>query len=151
MSTATLSNPSTTTNDEGGVYRLTVPAARSSARVAREALRAILEPTHPAELIETVRLGVTDAMAYVLNCEPGHSTITVDVCVSGSAVFVAVEDGDGDSETLYTLSRSALDAASLLAVLRVITRLITVSRTWNGSDGATRVHFELSTEGPVQA
>ncbi|MCA6093504.1 hypothetical protein LE181_15210 [Streptomyces sp. SCA3-4] len=149
MRLAMLSSPRTTTTD-GEFYRLRVPAARSSARVAREALRAILERHHP-ELIETARLGVTDAMAYVLNCEPLHATITVSVWVGGSSACVAVEDGDGNTDTLYTLDRSALDAASLLAALMQIARRVAVSRTWDGAGGATRVHFELSAEGPVQA
>ncbi|WKU42644.1 hypothetical protein Q3V23_00330 [Streptomyces sp. VNUA116] len=146
MSTGTLSNPSTTTDDEGESYVITAPATPPAVRVLRDLVRAMLAGTF-CELTDDARLCVSDAVTYILRSKDHGPTVTMWVCLYSTHVTVAVEDTAGPSRLLYNLSAPDLGADRQLKLMRRLAYWTGVSRTWDGTRRATRVFFELTTEG----
>ncbi|MFH8789635.1 hypothetical protein [Streptomyces roseoverticillatus] len=147
MRTAMLSSPRTTTDDQGELYRIAVPATETAIRVARDALQAILR-AHPA-VIEDARVCVSDAIAYVLAETPGHPTVTVTVRLHRTYVAFVIEDSDGPSRNLYHLTPRDLAAAPRLEIIRRMALYTGVSRMWDGRRRATSVYLALPIQRPV--
>ncbi|WP_367139549.1 MULTISPECIES: hypothetical protein [Streptomyces] len=147
MRTAMLSSPRPTTDDQGELYRIAVPATETAVRVARDSLQAILR-AHPA-VIEDARVCVSDAIAYVLAETPEHPRVTVTVCLHRTYVAFVIEDSDGPSRTLYHLTPRDLVAAPRLEIIRRMALSIGVSRLWDGRRPATSVCLTLPVERPA--
>ncbi|MBF6050047.1 hypothetical protein GO001_33555 [Streptomyces sp. NRRL B-1677] len=150
MSTGTLSNPSTTTHDAGESYVITAPAFPPTARVLRDSVRAMLSGTF-SELTDDARLCVSDAVTYILRSKDHGPTVTMCVCLYSTRLTIAVEDAAAPSRLLYTLSTPDMGAERQLTLMRRLAYWAGVSRTWDGTRRATRVFFELSTEGTGEA
>lgn len=87
----TLSSPRTADHDSAETYRLTAPATASTAKAARDFVRAILAPAHSPLLIDSARICVSDAVANVFP-HIGTPTLHVDMTVRVSHVYIAVRD-----------------------------------------------------------
>ncbi|MEV4506008.1 hypothetical protein [Streptomyces klenkii] len=150
MSTATLSSPRTTSsNDQGELYCIAVPATRSAVRVARESVQAILRP-YP-ELIDDAKVCVSDALAFTLAQTPEHATVTVTVWLRRTYVAFVIEDSDGPSVNLYDLTPRDIATAPMLAITRQRAIYLGVSRVWDGRRRSTCVYLALPIEGQVPA
>lgn len=150
MSTATLRGPSPNYDYvQAERYRITGPAVPSTAKLARDCVRAALAVTgHPC-LIDPARVCVSDAVAHVLPLMSG-STLTVDVTVNRSRVIITVGDEDRDSRSSRRTMWRETDMAPGLRLLWRLTHAAGVTRTWRRPGIGTSVWFELRDAGPVR-
>ncbi|WP_370420310.1 hypothetical protein AB8O64_19680 [Streptomyces sp. QH1-20] len=148
MSTATLYSPRTNDYVQAEHYRITGPATPSTAKLARDSVRAVLAVTRRPRLIDAARVCVSDAVAHVLPLMSGP-VLTVDMSVHPSRVIISVGDACRDSRSSRRTMRREMDAEPVLRLLCRLTHAAGVTRTWNNGRIATQVWFELHNAGAV--
>ncbi|MEV4873809.1 hypothetical protein [Streptomyces syringium] len=142
MSTATLNSPRTNDYAQAAHYWILGPAIPSTARLARDSVRAVLAVTGHPRLIDPARVCVSDAVAHVLPLMSGP-VLTVGVSVHPARVIITVGDEGSDSRSSRRTMRREMDTEAGLRLLCRLTYAAGVTRTWHNSRIATRVWFEL--------
>ncbi len=140
-------------NGNGDCYRLTIPAAPTAARLAREFVTAALVAADQRTLIENARICVSDTVANVVR----HARVpelTVELTDLERRVLVAVRDDDPTRLPWPRQADANDEGGRGLALVRRLSHAAGVTWVWDGLElVGKQVWFELRREptDPVRA
>ncbi|MFD7236472.1 ATP-binding protein [Streptomyces syringium] len=148
MSTATLSSPRTSPDYVAAEsYRMTAPAVASTARIAREFVRAILSATHHPSLIDTALACVSETVSNVV-VHTRVPLVAVEITTKQRRVITAVRDDSPDGVPMPREAQFAEDSGRGLQLVQSLSDGFGVD--WIYGPGLTivgkRVWFELRDE-----
>ncbi|MFC5724755.1 ATP-binding protein [Streptomyces gamaensis] len=131
---ATLSTPPITCdNGTAESYRMIAPATRTTARVARAFVTAVLEAEGMPALVDDACVCVSDVVSNVVQ-HARVNTMAVDVNVGEEGVVVGVRDGDTRRWPRRREPRPEDEAGRGLALVRRLSDASGVALTWDGLD-----------------